>query len=127
VTDHSFVVGIRVLALAGVLSGCGARSALEQTENVEVTGSCAASCEEQHLSGLQNLNGLIAGCACRTCSDDCAQSVCINDETPSKACLPCFQAGLSGECSHHSGFFEGGCLGDKDCTELVACITACPK
>ena len=125
VTDHSFFAGIRVLALAGVLCGCGARSAIEQTEKVEVTGSCAASCEEMHPGGLSILHENTGGCACRTCSDACAQSVCLDDETPSNACLPCFQEGLITRCVPHDGHFA--CLGDEDCSALFACITACPN
>ena len=129
VTDHALFAGIPVLALSFVLAGCGARSALEQAENVEVevTSSCAASCEEKHPDSLASLNKLKTGCACRTCNDACKQSVCFDMETPRSACLPCVQEGLSNQCSQHDGFFEGSCLGNKDCKDLVACITACPK
>lgn len=97
------------------------------TSKVEVPGSCAAACEEKHPDSLVSLNKLKTGCACRTCNDACKQSVCFDKETPSGACLPCVQEGLSNQCSQHDGFFEGNCLGDKDCSELVACITACPR
>jgi len=93
---------------------------------VTVENSCAAACEEEHPDGLRAMNTIIGGgCACGTCSPECAQSVCSTKEAPSNACLPCMREGLSGECSHHEGFFEVGCLGNQDCSELVACITAC--
>ena len=129
VTDHALFAGIPVLALSFVLAGCGARSALEQAENaeVEVTISCAASCEEKHPDSLVVYNDLKAFCACVTCSETCAESVCGRREPVSNACLPCVQEGLNDRCLHNDGYFEGGCTGDKDCSALVACITACPR
>lgn len=89
--------------------------------------SCAASCEEQHPKSFRLDYSLKATCGRRTCSDACKQSVCGNNETPSAACLPCLQEGLSGLCSHNDGFFQGGCLAGEDCSALVACILACPQ
>lgn len=122
-TDHFLFAGLRALALAGVLSGGGARSAIEQTEKLVTANSCAAFCEAQHPEGLRALNDSVkAACACYTCSEACAQSVCIEDETPSDACLPCYQEGLINSCVPHQGHFV--CNGD--CSALLACITACP-
>jgi len=88
--------------------------------------TCAADCEEQHPEGLRVLHSYMSSCACRSCSDACTQSVCVRKETPSNACLPCMQEGLTQLCST-DGFFKGGCLdnNDKDCTDLFACITTC--
>lgn len=35
--------------------------------------------------------------------------------------------GLSDRCSKFEGFFKAGCLTDKECTDLVACMTACDR
>lgn len=117
-TNFKFSISCAVAFLAGWLVACD--------NTVILANSCAAECEEQHPDGLRIMNDLVGGgCACQTCSPECAQSVCSSKEAPSNACLPCMQEGLSGRCSHNEGFFEVGCLGNQDCSDLVACITAC--
>jgi alpha-tubulin suppressor-like RCC1 family protein len=47
VTDRSLFAGIRVLAFAGLLSGCGARNALEQPQDrtvLDISGAVNATC-----------------------------------------------------------------------------------
>ena len=100
-------------------------STVEQPGKPPRGTACVAACELQHPAGLYHYELVISECVCTSCSEDCRSEVCGNKQTPSDGCLPCVQDSLEGEaCNEHGGLFQT-CLGDKECAEFVACVTAC--